>query len=88
MTSVVSSANAMAKVVMVDQFQPGTSSRMSMVVGQVPFSRLLENKLGQQEPAHKTLLAIQATQTLFDIQRGDPRLVICNSETGIDTDSA
>jgi hypothetical protein len=53
----------LANVIMVDQYQPGTSLNMQMIVGQIPFSRpFLENKLGLEEPMRETLLAIEASQ--------------------------
>ena len=66
----------LADVVMVDRYQPGTSLNMPMIVGQIPFSRhVLENKIGLQEPTHDTLIAIEATQNLFGIRRGDLVLI-------------
>ncbi len=66
----------LADVVMVDQYQPGTSIEIPMIIGRIPFSRqLLENKLGLQEPTHDTLIAIEATHNLAGIQRGDLVLI-------------
>ncbi len=66
----------LANVVMVDQYQPGTSLSLEMIVGQIPFSRyMLKNKLGLQEPTHETLLAIEARQNLSGIRRGDLVLI-------------
>jgi transcriptional regulator with XRE-family HTH domain len=68
--------NLLADVIMVDQYQPGTSLNMQMIVSQIPFSRhLLEKRLGLQEPTGKTLLAIEASQNLGGIKRGDLVLV-------------
>jgi len=70
-------------VVIVDQYQPGTSLNIPMIVGQIPFSRhLLENKLGLQESTHRTLLAIEARQGLGGIQRGD-LVLIDRKQTGL-----
>jgi transcriptional regulator with XRE-family HTH domain len=66
----------LADVIMVDQYQPGTAISMEMIVGQIPFSRhFLEHKLHLKDPTHRTLLAIEATQNLAGIQRGDLALV-------------
>jgi hypothetical protein len=73
----------LADVLMIDQYQPGTSLNIPMIVGQIPFSRhLLENKLGLQEPTHPTLLAIEARQNLRGIQRGD-LVLVDRKQTGL-----
>jgi hypothetical protein len=70
-------------VIMVDQYQPGTSIIMEMIVGRIPFSRhLLENKLGLQQPTHETLLVIEATLNLRGIQRGD-LVLVDRKQTGL-----
>jgi hypothetical protein len=70
-------------VIMVDQYQPGTSIITEMIVGRIPFSRhLLENKLGLQQPAHDTLLVIEATLNLAGIQRGD-LVLVDRKQTGL-----
>jgi transcriptional regulator with XRE-family HTH domain len=70
-------------VIMVDQYQPGTSIIMEMIVGRIPFSRhLLERKRGLEDPSHRTLLAIEATQNLAGIQRGD-LVLIDRKQTGL-----
>ena len=75
--------NLLADVIMVDQYQPGTSLNIPMIVGQIPFSRhLLENKLGLKAPTGETLLAIEACQNLCGIKRGDLVLVDCQ-RTGL-----
>jgi len=43
---------------------------------------LLKNQLGLQEPTHRTLLAIEATQNLRGIQRGD-LLLVDREQTGL-----
>jgi transcriptional regulator with XRE-family HTH domain len=63
-------------VIMVDQYQSGTSLSLEMIVGQIPFNRReLKNKLGLQEPTHETLLAIEARQNLSGLRRGDLVLI-------------
>ena len=72
----IPSGATLADVIMVDQYRPGSSMTIPMIVGQVPFSRhLLENRLGLQQPSQKTLLAIEGRQSLSGIQRGDLVLV-------------
>jgi hypothetical protein len=75
----------LADVIMVDQYQPGTSISMEMIVGQIPFSRhLLEHKLHLKETTQQTLLVIEATQNLAAIQRGDLVLVDRNQSALIE----
>jgi transcriptional regulator with XRE-family HTH domain len=70
-------------VIMVDQYQPGTSLNIPTIVAHIPFSRhLLENKLGLQQPTHETLLAIEATQNLCGTQRGD-LVLVDRTQTGL-----
>jgi transcriptional regulator with XRE-family HTH domain len=70
-------------VIMVDQYQPGTSLNIPTIVGHIPFSRhLLERKRGLEDPSHRTLLAIEATQNLAGIQRGD-LVLIDRKQTGL-----
>jgi len=62
----------LADVLMVDQYELGTSLNMSIVIGQTPFSRnFLEARLHLKEPTHETLLAVEAGSNLFDINRSD-----------------
>jgi len=76
---------ALADVIMVDQYQPGTSINMEMIIGQIPFSRhFLEQERRLQDPNHQTLLAIEATQNLAGIQRGDLVLVDRNQSALIE----
>jgi transcriptional regulator with XRE-family HTH domain len=76
----------LADVVLIDQYQPGSSMTIPMIIGQVPFSRrLLENKLGLQEPTQKTLLAIEARQNLGGIERGD-LVLVDRLQTGLSED--
>ena len=73
----------LADVIMVDQYQPGTSLNMQMIVGQIPFSRhLLENRLGLQQATRETLLAIEASQNLCGIKRGD-LVLVDRKQTGL-----
>jgi len=67
---------SLANVILVDQYQPGTSLSLEMVVGQVAYSRhVLENTLGLKGFGKETLLVIEARQNLHGIQRGDLVLV-------------
>jgi hypothetical protein len=75
--------NLLADVIMVDQYQPGTSLNMSIIAGMIPFSRhLLENKLGLKELTRETLLAIEASQNLCGIRRGD-LVLVDRQQTGL-----
>ncbi|MGA7873702.1 MAG: helix-turn-helix transcriptional regulator [Candidatus Binatus sp.] len=66
------SGAVLADVLMVDQYELGTSLAAEMVIGQIPFSRrFLEAMLHLKEPTHETLLAVEAGSDLFDIDRGD-----------------
>jgi hypothetical protein len=79
------SGASLADVVMVNQYQPGTSISMEMIVGQIPFSRhFLEQKRGLEDPTHRTLLAIEATQNLAGIHRRDLVLVDRNQSALIE----
>jgi transcriptional regulator with XRE-family HTH domain len=81
-TGIVPGAS-LADVVLVDQHQPGTSLSNPMIVGQIPFSRhLLEKKLGLQESGPGSLLAIEATQNLPPVQRGD-LVLVDRTKTGL-----
>jgi hypothetical protein len=73
----------LADVILVDQYQPGTSISMEMIVGQIPFSRhLLEHKLHLKEPTQQTLLVIEATQNLSSIRRDD-LVLVDRKQTGL-----
>ncbi|HEY6386267.1 MAG TPA: helix-turn-helix domain-containing protein [Candidatus Acidoferrum sp.] len=62
----------LADVLMVDQYELGTSLPAEMVIGQTPFSRnFLEARLQLKEPAHETMLVIEAGSDLFEVNRGD-----------------
>jgi transcriptional regulator with XRE-family HTH domain len=67
---------ALADVLMVDQYEIGTAMNMSVIVGQVPYSRhLLETKSGLKEPKLDTLLTVEADADLYHIARGDLVLI-------------
>jgi transcriptional regulator with XRE-family HTH domain len=66
----------LADFLVVDQYQMGHALSMSIVIGQIPFSRhLLESRLRLHEASHQTLLAVEADANLFEIARGDLVLV-------------
>ena len=66
----------LADFVVVDQYEMGTALSMSVIIGQVPFSRhLLESKLRLKDPNSDNLLAVEADSNLFAISRGDLVLV-------------
>jgi hypothetical protein len=63
-------------ILLVDQYKLGTALSMQIILGQIPFSRnFLEARLGLEEPANATLLAVEAGGDLFGIGRGDLVLV-------------
>jgi hypothetical protein len=67
---------ALADVLMVDQYELGTSLLIPTIINQVPFSRyVLENKLGLKGPTHDTLLVVEAAWDLCHIRRGDLVLI-------------
>jgi transcriptional regulator with XRE-family HTH domain len=67
---------ALADVLMVDQYEIGTAINMSIIIGQVPYSRhLLETKSGLKEPKLDTLLSVEADADLYHIARGDLVLI-------------
>jgi Helix-turn-helix len=67
---------AWADVLLVDQYEIGTALSMSIIVGQVPFSRhLLKTRLRLKEPSRNTLLTVEADLDLYDIRRGDIALI-------------
>jgi transcriptional regulator with XRE-family HTH domain len=62
--------------VVVDQYEAGTALSMSIVIGQVPFSRhFLESRLRLKDPNRDNLLVVEADANLFAISRGDLVLV-------------
>ena len=66
----------LADVLMVDQYELGTSLAAEMVIGRIPFSRsFLETALGLKNPAPERLLMVEAGSNLFDINRGDLVLI-------------
>lgn len=72
---------AWADFVAVDQYKIGTALSMSMVIGEVPFSRrFLEDKLRLVEPNHATLLVVEADWSPFEIARGDLVLIDRNQQ--------
>jgi len=67
---------ALADFVAVDQYEMGSPLDMSMVIGQIPFSRhYLESGLRLKDPNHQSLLVVQADTNLDPIARGDLVLV-------------
>lgn len=67
---------ALADVLIVDQYEIGTSLNIPIIIGQVPFSRhLLETKLRLKEPTPDRLLAVEADRDLYEIARGDIVLI-------------
>jgi hypothetical protein len=69
-------------IVMVFQYELGTSVRIPMIVSQIPFSRKdLESRLRLKEPTSETLLAVEAGSNLFAIARGDIVLIDRNQAT-------
>jgi Helix-turn-helix len=67
---------ALADFVVVDQYEMGTALNMSVVIGQLPFSRhYLESRLRLRDPSNETLLVVEADANLFGITRGDLVLV-------------
>lgn len=74
-TGLVSGAS-LADFVVVDQYEMGTALSMSVVIGQVPFSRYyLESRLRLRERYSETLLVVEADANLLEISRGDLVLV-------------
>jgi transcriptional regulator with XRE-family HTH domain len=66
----------LADTLMVDQYELGTALSMSIVIGQIPFSRnFLETRLHLEEPTYKALLAVEAGSNLHEITRGDLVLI-------------
>jgi len=62
--------------VVVDQYEVGTALSMSIVIGQVPFSRyFLESRLRLKDPNRDRLLVVEADANLFAISRGDLVLI-------------
>jgi transcriptional regulator with XRE-family HTH domain len=71
----------LAEIVAVDQYAMGTALSMSVVIGQVPFSRyFLESRLRLKEPNQQTLLVIEADSDLLGIARSDLVLVDRNQK--------
>jgi transcriptional regulator with XRE-family HTH domain len=67
---------ALADVLIVDQYEIGTSLSIPIIIGQVPFSRhLLETKLRLKEPTPDRLLAVEADRDLYEITLGDIVLI-------------
>lgn len=70
------SGASLADFVLVDQHEMGTALSMSVIIGEVPFSRhLLESKLRLKDPNRENLLVVEADSNLFAISRGDLVLV-------------
>lgn len=70
-----------ADILMVDQYELGTALSMSVVVGQIPFSRNeLEGRLRLKEPTRQTLLCVEAGSNLNAIRRGDLVLIDRNQD--------
>ena len=67
---------ALADVLMVDQYELGTSLSIPVIINQIPFSRhVLDTKLGLRGPTHDTLLVVEAAWDLYQIRRGDLVLI-------------
>jgi transcriptional regulator with XRE-family HTH domain len=72
---------AWADFVVVDQYKIGAALSMSMVIGEVPFSRrFVEDRLRLAEPNHGTLLVVGADWSPFEIARGDLVLIDRNQK--------
>src|ERR1700730_17611080 len=66
------SGASLADFEVVDQYEMGTALSMSIVTGQLPFTRhYLESRLRLKDPNSETLLVVEADATLFEISRGD-----------------
>lgn len=63
-------------VLMVFQYELGTSLNIPMIVSQIPFSRKdLETRVRLKEPTSTALLAVEAGSNLLTIARGDIVLI-------------
>jgi Helix-turn-helix len=70
------SGASLADFVVADRYEIGSALSMSVVTGQVPFSRhYLESGLRLKDPNHESLLVVEADVTLVGIARGDLVLV-------------
>jgi len=70
------SGASLADFVVVDKYEMGTALSMSVIIGQVPFSRhFLESRLQLKDPNSDRLLVVEADANLFAISRGDLVLV-------------
>jgi hypothetical protein len=75
------SGAALADFVVVDQYEMGTALSMSVIVGQVPFSRhFLESRLRLKDPDSDSLLVVEADANLLAISRGDLVLIDRNQK--------
>jgi Helix-turn-helix len=67
---------ALANILMVDQFDLGSSLAIPVIVNQIPFDRhRLETKLGLKAPTRDTLLTVEAAWDLHHVRRGDLVLI-------------
>jgi transcriptional regulator with XRE-family HTH domain len=65
-----------ADVLVVAQYELGTSLSIPTLVGKVPVSRnFLETELRLKEPTYDTLLVVEADRAFYDIARGDLVLI-------------
>jgi hypothetical protein len=75
------SGAALADFVVADQYEIGSALNMSMVIGQVPFSRhFLQSGLRLKDPDSESLLVVEADVNLVGIARGDLVLVDRNQK--------
>jgi len=75
------SGASLAQIVVVDQYEMGTALSMSVIVGQVPFSRhFLGSRLRLRDPDKDNLLVVEADANLLEISRGDLVLIARNQK--------
>jgi helix-turn-helix protein len=75
------SGASLADVVVVDQYEMGTALSMSVIVGQVPFSRqFLESRIRLKAADSGSLLAVEADANLLAVSRGDLVLIDRNQK--------
>ena len=66
----------LADLLVVSQYQLGTTLSMEQVIGHLPFSRVwLKRELRLEDPTDDTLLAVEAEWNLHQISRGDLVLI-------------
>jgi transcriptional regulator with XRE-family HTH domain len=66
----------LADIVMVYQYELGSSLKIPEPINQIPFSRhILETRLGLKQPTSKSLLVVEAAGDLYRISRRDLVLI-------------